>query len=123
MVTTETASQVRRRLLVGNQLSPEGLQELMPLQDVRTAADDNSKYVNALEQKVDQLASEKRRLQLKFARARVLITKIIEDVERDLGPMPAKDKREYWEELEAENPVELPPHVTEPLLTELNGLV
>jgi len=76
-----------------------------------------------LEQKVDQLASEKRRLQLKFAKARVMITKIIVDVEKELGPMSAKDKREYWEELEAANPVELSPNVTEPLLTELNGLV
>ena len=37
--------------------------------------------------------------------------------------MSEKDKREYLEELEAANPVELPRDATEPVLTELNGLV
>lgn len=122
-VTTGTSSGARRRLMLGSNLSPEGLKELLPLQQSRSADDDTSEYVSVLERKIDQLAVQKRRLQLKFAKARVVITKIIENVEKDLGPMSAKDKREYWEDLESDNPIELSPDVTEPVLTELNGLV
>ena len=52
----------------------------MPLQGSRTR-----EYVNALEKKVDRLATTKRRLQLKFAKARLVITKIIAGVEKELG--------------------------------------
>ena len=101
-------------------LSPEGMEAVASIQNLKTGADASSAYVEALEQVTDRLAQEKSRLVKKLERCLKDIELCIQEIERERGePFTSDQRRKLMDDIRAANPVEN--DTQEPIFCDLLG--
>ena len=122
MSTTRASSTCDETTTTVPRLSPEGMSAIAGIQSLKTGADANSAYVDALEQVTDKLAQDKAKLVRKLERALQDIEFAIDEIEKERGELFSQEERQtVMDNIRAANPTEN--ESDEPIFCDLLGCV